>query len=693
MSCAHETIYRQISNSQKSNEKINLDDEFKWLTERDSPAVRNWIQKQNDATENEIKNLPYYQKIKEKILTFSNSQNQPSYGIVLGKYYYDIFKNDKFPNGTLRRIELTDYLKRRTSWEILISSEWLNNNKNLFLKGFNCLQPESKICLLSFSINGADDVIVKEFNTQNKKFITSGFNIETPFKTHVRWKNENEIYVITKVTGSDVTESSYASTLRLWKRDTPLQQATEIMSVPKEHLGIFFNISTNYNSEHLSFYDSIDFKTSQFYSYYNQSVKPIHIPTSKRRGIYKSLAIFTLLEDASIQNQKFSKNETIGIDLKILHEKNQLSLITLYKTQGYSSIEEVEYSKNYMWVVEYSNLYNKITRIDPLQKQSNKTLNNFQSSILDIVSASQDNDSLIISSENLLSPSKFYYYNNEETHLIQESPEKFDSHNFTTEVLWTKSKDGTPIPYYLVHKKNMPYDASTPTLLYGYGAGNVITSPTYIGNRGFAWLETGGAYVHAILRGGGEFGADWRNQGMKEFKQNTFDDCIAILEDLIRRKVTRPELIGIYGSSWGGLLVASVMTQRPDLVHVVESNEPMLDMINYPLLPIGESWIGEFGSPRDPKFYEVLKKYSPYHNITPDKQYPTVLFTTSMNDDRMHPAHARRMVAKMQQQTSGKVFYYESMTGGHSGTGSNEHNAAMWALKFSFLRKYLEEKK
>jgi prolyl oligopeptidase len=247
-----------------------------------------------------------------------------------------------------------------------------------------------------------------------------------------------------------------------------------------------------------------------------------------------------------------------------------------------------------------------------------------------------------------------------------------------------KSKDGTMVPYFVVARKDAPHDGSNPTLLYGYGGFEVSLTPFYSGITGSAWLEQGGVYVLANIRGGGEFGPRWHQGALKDKRQNAFDDFIAVAQDLVRRNITSPRHLGIMGGSNGGLLVGAVLTQRPELFNAVVCQVPLLDMQRYHQLLAGASWMGEYGDPDNPAEWAYIAPYSPYQNVSADKRYPRVLFTTSTRDDRVHPGHARKMAARMRDQGH-EVLYWENTEGGHAGAANNEQTATMWALTYAFL--------
>ncbi|MCP5105816.1 MAG: S9 family peptidase, partial [bacterium] len=250
------------------------------------------------------------------------------------------------------------------------------------------------------------------------------------------------------------------------------------------------------------------------------------------------------------------------------------------------------------------------------------------------------------------------------------------------------SKDGTKIPYFVVMRKDAKMDGQNPTLLNAYGGFMISMKPRYSALKGTAWLEKGGVAVLANIRGGGEFGPKWHKAGLLKNRHKVFEDFTAVAEDLIKRKITSPEKLGIIGGSNGGLLVGTAFVARPDLYKAVVCQVPLLDMKRYHKLLAGASWAAEYGNPDEPGMWEYIKTYSPYQNVKKGVKYPKVFFTTSTRDDRVHPGHARKMVARMKNMGH-EVFYYENIEGGHGGAANNKQRAYMNALSYAYLYKLL----
>jgi prolyl oligopeptidase len=273
--------------------------------------------------------------------------------------------------------------------------------------------------------------------------------------------------------------------------------------------------------------------------------------------------------------------------------------------------------------------------------------------------------------------------------LLKQLPTFFNAEGLRITQHEAVSKDGTRVPYFQVAKSDVALNGANPTLLYGYGGFEISYQPTYSASVGSAWLERGGVYILANIRGGGEFGPKWHQAAVKENRQRAYDDFIAIAEDLVARKVTSPQHLGIMGGSNGGLLMGVMLTQRPDLFGAIVCQVPLLDMYRYHKLLAGASWMGEYGDPDKPEEWAYISRYSPYQNLRADKKYPRVLFTTSTRDDRVHPGHARKMAARMLEQGH-DFLYYENIEGGHGGAANNKQQAYMNALGYAFLWKELQ---
>jgi prolyl oligopeptidase len=271
----------------------------------------------------------------------------------------------------------------------------------------------------------------------------------------------------------------------------------------------------------------------------------------------------------------------------------------------------------------------------------------------------------------------------------------FDSSRVEVLQNWTTSADGTKVPYFLVQPKGLKYDGTAPVWMFSYGGFEVALTPAYSGSYedvhgayGKLWLERGGVFVLANIRGGGEFGPAWHQAALNENHYKAFEDFEAVARDLAARRITSPAHLGIEGRSNGGLLVSATMLRHPELYGAVVCGNPLIDMQRYHRLLAGASWMGEYGNPDLPEQWEFIRKYSPYQNLRPGQKLPPILFYTTTHDDRVHPGHARKMAARMEAMGY-PVEYAENTEGGHHGSVTNEQLATRLALSYTFLWEHL----
>ncbi|MFH2051583.1 MAG: prolyl oligopeptidase family serine peptidase [bacterium] len=282
-----------------------------------------------------------------------------------------------------------------------------------------------------------------------------------------------------------------------------------------------------------------------------------------------------------------------------------------------------------------------------------------------------------------------YDFDRNELDLYRAFPVEVDVEGVVADQVWYESRDGTPVSMFIVHHADAKLDGTNPTLLYGYGGFDVSMNPRFSTSI-LVWLEAGGVYCVANLRGGGEYGREWHQAGMREKKQNVFDDFIAAAEYLIREGWTNPDKLAVSGASNGGLLTGAVTTQRPDLFRVVECGVPLLDMVRYHRYGLANIWAEEYGSSDDPEQFEYLLEYSPYQNIREGVEYPAFLVTGSENDARVDPLHARKMAARMQATgAGGPVCLLIRGASGHGGGTTITTQIEQRAEETAFLMHFL----
>ncbi len=258
-------------------------------------------------------------------------------------------------------------------------------------------------------------------------------------------------------------------------------------------------------------------------------------------------------------------------------------------------------------------------------------------------------DTYFLTVSGFLEPTTLYYgtLGQGEAKPLKHSPSFFDASKYDVHQHFATSKDGTRVPYFVIAPKEMKLDGSNPTLLYGYGGFEISLQPSYSGGVGRAWLEHGGVYVIANIRGGGEYGPRWHQAALKANRLRAYEDFAAVAEDLVAKKITSRAHLGAMGGSNGGLLMGNMLTLYPELFGAIVCQVPLLDMKRYTHLSAGASWMAEYGDPDKPEDWAFIKTFSPYQNVDKGRKYPPVLFTTSTRDDRVGPHQARKMAARM----------------------------------------------
>jgi len=424
--------------------------------------------------------------------------------------------------------------------------------------------------------------------------------------------------------------------------------------------------------------------------------------------------LITLRKDWTLEDGKsttYRAGSVLAVDVaSLLAEKDKADFSVLFEPTARCSIDGMTITAGYVIFELLDNVRSKVvfwkhTKDNGWVKKSEETSPVIRG--ISLAAVDEDaNDYLWLRTESFIQPSTLSLVNAaegiatiEKAKPLKSLPSMFDASNLEELQFEARSEDGTAIPYFLICRKDLQMDGSNPTLLYGYGGFEISMTPGYAAVVGKLWLERGGVYVVANIRGGGEFGPRWHQAALKENRKLAYDDFIAVAEDLLKKKITTTPHLGIRGGSNGGLLMGNMYTRRPDLWGAVVCQVPLLDMYRYSHLLAGSSWMGEYGNPDVPEEWDYLQKYSAYHNIDARKAYPPMLVMTSTKDDRVHPYHARCFVKRILEigdaqseggLDRGEVHYYENIEGGHGGAADSKQAAFSNALIYDFLWKKLK---
>ena len=641
----------------------------------------------------ELKKEKDFDSIFNKSLEIYNSEERIAYPSILGEYVYNFWKDKNHARGIWRRCSIKSYKNKTPNWETLLDIDELSKieNKKWVFKGSTGLYPDYNRFLIQLSNGGGDAIVIREFDVNEKQFLKDGFSIKEA-KGRASYIDENTLIVSSDFGEGTTTSSGYAKQVKIWKRGSSIDEAILIHEGRKSDVGNWGGILQDGSTTYTIITRAVTFFTSQIYLWDgNKSIK-IDLPEdSKTKGILNNQLIVELKSDWNTNDTVYSNGSLISLNFTELIKGNQL-ISTILKPNTNSSISQVNTTKNKLLV---NTLTDVTSQLHIYQFEGNKWTSSIVNApklgTISVVSTNKMDDQYFFDFKNFLTPSTLYYANAKDNSLkkYQSLTSFFDASKYEVKQFKTKSKDGTLIPYFIVSNKELKYNGNNPTLIYAYGGFEVSITPFYSAIYGTSWLDKGGVLVLANIRGGGEYGPKWHQAGLKEKRQNVFDDLYAVSEEMISKNITSPKHLGVMGGSNGGLLVGVAMTQRPDLYNAIVCQVPLLDMKRFNKLLAGASWMEEYGNPDLKEEWEYIKKYSPYHNLKAGVEYPEVFFYTSTRDDRVHPAHARKMNAKMNKMGS-KTYYFENKEGGHAGSSTNKQRAKSNALTFTYLLKKLQ---
>ncbi len=663
------------------------DDPYLWLEDVDAEKSLNWVEQWNEKTLKVLMSQPGYEEMYEKDLEIYNSTDRIASPSIIGNLVYNFWQDEEHPRGIWRRTPLQSYLSGEPHWETVIDVDALSkqDNEKYVFKGASGLYPDYDRFLVNLSKGGGDAVVIREFDAVNKVFIENGFYIPEA-KGSASWIDRNTLMVSTDF-GDGVTTSGYPKQVKIWQRDTDLKNAQLVFDGQEDDMGIWGYTTHTKDKTYQIITQRTSFYTGSYHIIENgELVKPDLPEDIELSGIFNKQVLLSLKSDWNIGGNSFKQGDMISIPYADLI-KGGTNYQLIVRPDERSSIAETNATKNVLLVNMLTNVKSELYKYTYNGTWQKEKIDAPELGNISLGSADEDSDTYFFYFQNFLMPSTLYKGDAATGQFVKVKALKswFATEDYQVQQFEVASKDGTMIPYFVVSHKEIKLNGKNPTLISAYGGFEVPRLPSYSAITGTSWLEKGGVFVLANIRGGGEFGPKWHQAGLKENRQRIYDDYFAVAEDLIARKITSPKKLGISGGSNGGLLVGVGFTQRPDLYNAVVCAVPLLDMKRYNKLLAGASWMAEYGNPDIPEEWEYIKKYSPYQNLKEGMEYPEVFFYTSTRDDRVHPGHARKMVAKMSEMGY-KVYYFENTEGGHAGASTNEQRAKMAALQYSYLQ-------
>jgi prolyl oligopeptidase len=662
-------------------------DPFLWLEEVDGERALAWVKERNQATSEKYESRSDFKSIYQRSLAILDSKEKIVYPSVVGPNVYNFWRDEEHERGILRRLPSDRFLSGDKNWETVLDIDALSEaeGENWVYHGHLPLAPDYRRTLVWLSPGGSDASVVREFDLAEKTFVESGFELPEA-KSRVAWRDENSLYVATDFGPDSMTNSGYPRILKVWQRGTPLSQARTLMTVAKEDVAVAASVFRGPEGQHDFVVCSTDFWNAETFLVKKGKLRKLPIPTDAvKSAVFRGQLLLRLRSDWKVRKDTFPAGTLLSLDIKALRRGKVRPKVLHNPKETAGFIKGVQATADHV-VVTLS--HNVKTRLYLYRfnrgNWSSEPVDAPSVGVNSALGCSPYRNDFFFTHDDWLSPTTLSYCQNNVARELQKLPATFSSEGLVSEQHWATSADGTRVPYYIIRPRNLEYNGTAPTLLWGYGGFEVSILPFYPSVLGPAWLERGGVYVSANIRGGGEFGPAWHQAALRENRPRAFEDFEAVAEDLIAKGVTSPDHLGISGSSNGGLLTGATLTRRPDLYGAALIGVPLLDMKRYHKLLAGASWMGEYGDPDDPADWAFLKTYSPYHNIKPDGDYPVPLIHTSTKDDRVHPGHARKMTARMMSHGH-EVEYYENIEGGHAGSSNNAQRAYFAALSYSYL--------
>jgi prolyl oligopeptidase len=674
----------------------HIDDTYLWLEEVEGARALAWVREQNRRTLDELRSDQRYAGFEAAALRILEGRDRIADPVLLGGAVYNFWQDDRHVRGLLRRSDWASYAAGRPDWETVLDVDALSAQDGVkWVTGIpDCLPPSYRRCLVMLSRGGKDAAIVREFDLGDKRFVDGGFALPEAKHT-VDWLDGDNLLVATDWGAGSLTESGYPFIVKRWRRGQGLSEATEVFRGTPQDVGVntLRLRDTDGTQRHLVVRDETFFESTVQLLAADRLV-PLPLPRrASVAGLWSGQLVVALREDWETGGQRFSSGSVVSFSVADFLRTGRLHVLPVYAPGPRDAYQGFAGSRSIAYLVIAENAVTRAVRYT-FRDGGWQRLGVLPFASNDQITAGHvtpDDDRAFFYAEGFTNPrSLFEAAPDGSVRKLQQTPARFDAGGLVVEQHAATSRDGTTIPYFVVRPRAAAFDGNAPTLLYGYGGFQISMTPAYSGTLGKLWLETGGVYVLANIRGGGEFGPAWHQAGLKTKRQVIFDDFIAVAEDLIARKITSPRRLGIMGGSNGGLLMGAMLIQRPELWNALVIQVPLLDMLRFDRLLAGASWIDEYGDPAIAAERAFLQKISPYQNLKVGAAYPPPFFVTSSKDDRVHPAHARKMAARMEELGYG-FYYYENIDGGHAAASDQRERAQRIALEFTYLSRRLKD--
>ncbi|GAA4820506.1 prolyl oligopeptidase family serine peptidase [Tomitella cavernea] len=680
-----------------------------WLEDVDGEKQLAWVRERNAVTAARFTETERFAATRDRLRGILDTDSRIAFPRRRGEYLYNFWRDAQHVRGIWRRTTLESYRSDAPEWDVIIDLDALADaeGENWMWAGTSVLRvwdpqdpdarPDHPRALVSLSRGGADAVVVREFDMATREFIApeqGGFTLAEA-KSELSWIDADTVYVGTDVGEESLTDSGYPRTARLWRRGTAVEDAPVVFEGTRQDVAVsvFYDDTPGYE-RHLA-ERALDFYTTERYLLApGAEPEPLDVPGDSEVSLHRGWLFVFLRSGWAVGGAEYSPGTLLRADLAA-YRRGGRAMTVLFQPEAHRSLENFTVTRHHLLLTVLEDVRTRLVVLD-LERPDPAAARAIDGvpadATVSVIGTDADfTDEVFVVSTGFLQPATLLH-GQVDTGVapLKSAPGFFDAAGLAVDQHFAVSDDGTRIPYFVVAPRAgaraEPGAERTPapTLLYGYGGFENALTPGYSGLTGAGWLERGGVYVVANIRGGGEYGPQWHTQAVKAGRHRVYEDFAAVARDLVARGITTPSLLGAQGGSNGGLLMGVMLTAYPELFGALVCQVPLLDMRRYHRLLAGASWMAEYGDPDDPAEWDYISRYSPYQNTDPAADYPPVLLTTSTRDDRVHPGHARKMAATLAEQGH-PVWYYENIEGGHGGAADNAQHAFKAALAYEFL--------
>ncbi|WP_280236409.1 prolyl oligopeptidase family serine peptidase [Nocardia cyriacigeorgica] len=674
-------------------------DPYLWLEEVTGEAALDFARAHNEVVVERFASTDRFTELQRRILDMLDTDTKIAYPGRRGSWLYNYWRDAEHPRGLWRRTTFAEYATDTPDWDVLIDLDALAaaEDENWVWGGAGVLRPAQSRALISLSRGGADAKVVREFDLETRTFIApedGGFFLPEA-KSQISWIDIDSVYVGTDFGPDSLTDSGYPRIAKRWHRGTPLTEAETVFEGESGDVAVSagYDRTPGYERHYLG--RATDFFNEEVYLLEaDGGWRHLETPSDASESWYKDWLLIRVKSPWEVGSTTYPAGALLAVNFEEFLAGGR-DFEVIFEPDTHTSLHGYGWTENHLLLVTLEDVQTKLYVLTPgadgWRRESLADTPPMSTTGVMNLDPLEGGDEFMLTTSGFTTPTTLLASSvGGATTRLKQEPGFFDTDGIETEQFFARSDDGTMVPYFVIRHRDHK-DSPRPTVMSGYGGFEVSRTPAYSGASGMGWLERGGTWVMTNIRGGGEYGPEWHTSVQKANRHKVYEDFAAIARDLVARGITTHEQLGAVGGSNGGLLMGVMLTRYPELFGGIVCQVPLLDMKRYHLLLAGASWMAEYGDPDDPEEWEYLGKYSPYQHVRADAPYPPILLTTSTRDDRVHPGHARKMAALLEE-LGHKVWYHENIEGGHGGAADNKQSAFQAALIYEFFTQMLVEK-